>query len=84
MTTKTKLEKKILREIHDLQESDVVKIFKVVHFIKEELIEKKVKKSKDDILRYAGMLKDLPKKELEIFHQTTKRRNLFGGRSVSI
>ena len=43
-----------------------------------ELKERKVLGGKRDILRYAGILKDMNKEEEKIFEEAVKRRSLFG------
>ena len=43
-----------------------------------ELKERKVLGGKRDILRYAGILKDMDKEEEKIFEEAVKRRSLFG------
>lgn len=50
----------------------------------EEIIEKKEKGFRKDILQYAGMLKDLTAVESEIFDEAARRRSLFGGRHINI
>ena len=43
-----------------------------------EVKERKVFSGKRDILRYAGILKDMNKEEEKIFEEAVKRRSLFG------
>jgi len=43
-----------------------------------EVKERKVLGGKRDILRYAGILKDMNKEEEKIFEEAVKRRSLFG------
>ena len=53
----------------DLKEGEEVEI---------ELKERKAFSGKRDILRYAGILKDLSEEEEKIFREAVKRRSLFG------
>jgi len=73
MTTRTKAiyEKEVLKPIGklDLKEGEEVEI---------ELKERKVFGGKRDILRYAGILKDLNEEEEKTFQEVVKRRSLFG------
>lgn len=39
-------------------------------------------KRRDDVLKYAGMLRDLSDREMELFLDVTKRRKLFGSRKL--
>jgi len=43
-----------------------------------EMKERKAFGRKEDILRYAGILKDLSEEEEKIFREAVKRRSLFG------
>ena len=53
----------------DLKEGEAVEI---------ELKERKAFSGKRDILRYAGILKDLSEEEEKIFREAVKRKSLFG------
>lgn len=84
MLSKTVYEQQLLNEVKGLPGSDIARIVKIVHLIKEEIIEKKEKGLRKDILQYAGMLKDLTPVESEVFDEAAQRRSLFGGRKINI
>jgi predicted DNA-binding antitoxin AbrB/MazE fold protein len=69
--TKAIYEEGILKPIGklDLKEGEEVEI---------ELKERKAFSGKRDILRHAGILKDLSEEEEKIFLEAVKRRSLFG------
>jgi len=79
MLSKTSYEQQLLNEVKGLPGSDIARIVKIVHLIKEEIIEKKEKGFRKDILQYAGMLKDLTAVESEVFDEAAQRRSLLGG-----
>ena len=61
---------------------NVLKPLEKVDLEEGEVVEIELKRkggSKQDILRYAGILKDLSEEEEKIFQEAVKRRNLFGG-----
>ena len=73
MATRTKAiyEEGILKPLEklDLKEGEEVEI---------ELKERKILGERRDILRYAGILKDMNEEEEKIFLEAVKRRSLFG------
>ena len=68
---KARYENKVLKPLErlDLEAGEEVEI---------EVKERKVLGGKRDILRYAGILKDMDKEEEKIFEEAVKRRSLFG------
>ena len=68
---KARYEKKVLKPLErlDLEAGEEEEI---------EVKERKVLGGKRDILRYAGILKDMDKEEEKIFEEAVKRRSLFG------
>ncbi len=84
MLSTTNYEQQLLKEVKGLPGSDIARIVKIVHLIKEEIIEKKVKGVRTDILQYAGILQDLTDKETKVFDEAVKRTSLFGGRKIKI
>jgi predicted DNA-binding antitoxin AbrB/MazE fold protein len=68
---KAMYEDKVLKPVEELglEEGEEVEI---------ELKERKVLGGKRDILRYAGILKDMNEEEEKIFEEAVKRRSLFG------
>ncbi len=74
----------LLNEVKGLPGTDIAKIIKIVHLIKEDILEKKVKRTGRNILQYAGMLKDLTDKESKVFDEAVERRRLFGDRKIKI
>ena len=66
--------------IKAVYEDNVLKPLEPVDLEEGEEVEIEVKKKKRrDILKYAGILKDLSEEEEKIFQEAVKRRNLFGG-----
>jgi predicted DNA-binding antitoxin AbrB/MazE fold protein len=68
---KARYEDKVLKPLEELglEEGEEVEI---------ELKERKILGERRDILRYAGILKDMSKEEEKIFLEAVKRRSLFG------
>lgn len=84
MLLKIGVEQQLLKEVKDLPGRDIAKIVKIVRMIKEEMLEKKVKGFRKDILQYAGMLKDLTAEESKVFDEAVVRKSLLGGRKIKI
>jgi vacuolar-type H+-ATPase subunit H len=77
----------LLQEIKGLNQDDVEKILRMIHFVKNEFFtssKKQTAEKKINILNYAGMLSDLTDEETVVFTHITKRRNLFGGRELTL
>jgi predicted DNA-binding antitoxin AbrB/MazE fold protein len=68
---KARYEDKVLKPLEELElkEGEEVEI---------EVKEKRVLGGKGEILRYAGLLKDMNEEEEKIFEEAVKRRSLFG------
>jgi len=65
MGIKAKYEKGVLKPLEELN-------------LKEgEEVEIEIRRKKADILKYAGILKDLSREEIEMFMEAAKRRSLF-------
>mgnify|MGYP000748819327 CR=1 FL=1 len=64
--------------IKAVYEDNVLKPLEPVDLEEGEEVEIEIKKRRD-ILKYAGILKDLSEEEEKIFQEAVKRRNLFGG-----
>ena len=47
MITRTDYEQYVLKEIRDLQESDLPKVLKMIHFLKDEIFQKEDAKGED-------------------------------------
>ncbi len=77
-------EQKLLDEVKGLNKNDMVKILKMIHFMKREFLTTKENRISPNIIKYAGMLKDLTDEESEIFTNAIQRRNMFGGRKVKL
>lgn len=78
-------EEQLLREIRGLQQGDIKKIVKMIHFMKREIFEAgRGEKPALDIMHYAGMLKDLSFEEAELFANAIQRRPLFGTRGIAL
>lgn len=84
MFSKMSYEQQLINEVKDLPAADIKKIIKIVHLIKEEIIERKVIRHRQNIMQYAGLLKDLTEKESKVFDEAVKGKSLFGGRAVEI
>ena len=84
MLSKITHKQQLLNEVKGLPGTDIAKIVKIVHLIKEDILEKKVKRTGRNILQYAGMLKDLTDKESKVFDEAVERRRLFGDRKIKI
>lgn len=84
MFSKISHKQQLLNEVKGLPGTDIAKIVKIVHLIKEDILEKKVKRTGRSILQYAGMLEDLTDKESKVFDEAVERRRLFGGRKIKI
>lgn len=87
MLKKSKYETQLWQEIQGLKEPEILKIVKLVHFFKEELLERRIgekKTAKTEIMKYAGLLKNLDPEKERIFDEATKRRSLFGERRISL
>ncbi|MDR4508607.1 MAG: hypothetical protein MRJ65_10300 [Candidatus Brocadiaceae bacterium] len=84
MFSKMSYEQQLINEVKDLSAADIKKIIKIVHLIKEEILERKVIRPRQNIMQYAGLLKDLTEKESKMFDEALKRKSLFGGRAVDI
>lgn len=67
--------------IKAVYENEVLKPLEKLELEEGEEVEIELKRKegkKQDILRYAGILKDLDEEEEKLFHEAVKRRNLFG------
>lgn len=84
MLSRMNYEDKLLKEIKSLPTKDVARIVKIVHLIKEEILENKVEGLRKDILQYAGMLKDLTAEESKVFDEAVTRKSLSEGRKIEI
>jgi predicted DNA-binding antitoxin AbrB/MazE fold protein len=71
ISVKARYEDKVLKPLEELElkEGEEVEI---------EVKEKRVLGGKGEILRYAGLLKDMNEEEEKIFEEAVKRRSLFG------
>jgi len=68
MGIKAKYENKVLKPLEELNLEEGEEV---------EIEIKRKKDKKEDILKYAGILKDLSDEEIEAFFEATKRRRLF-------
>jgi len=84
MLTKMNYERELLKEIKDLSPSDKVRIIRMVHFMKKEILEKNKKDSKLIIMDYAGMLENLTDDESDRFNEAVKRKSLFRDRMIRL
>jgi hypothetical protein len=77
-------EQELLQEMKGLSPSDIARIVKMVHFVKEEILGKKTIPARQKILGFTGMLKDMTNEETELFNEAVKRGNLFRDRVVKL
>ena len=77
-------EQKIVDEIRGLDQNGMVKILRMIHFMKREFLTTEKNRNNPNIIKYAGMLKDLTDEESELFTNAIQRQNMFGGRKVKL
>ncbi len=77
-------EQKLLQEIKGLNQNDVKKILRMIHFMKKEIFTTEKKTENINIMNYAGMLNDLTDEEVNVFATVLQRQKLFGGREVNL
>ena len=83
MSVKSVYKKELLKEVDDLSPAEMKKIIKILHVVKEEILIKK-RVDKQEILKYAGMLKGLGSEKEKVFDDVISRRSLFMGRNVNL
>ncbi|KCZ70967.1 hypothetical protein ANME2D_02996 [Candidatus Methanoperedens nitroreducens] len=76
MISRNNYEKLLLKEIQELSDSDLRKVIKTVHFFKEEILKEK-RGDVTEVLKLAGIWKDMPQDKLEIFSNILKEREKF-------
>jgi len=76
MISRNRYENILLKEIHGLSEMELFKVIKTIHFIKEEILNGK-RENVDEVLKFAGIWRDLPQRELDIFSDIIKERDKF-------
>lgn len=84
MDSRTKYEKILLKEIKNLPDKDLLKVVKTVLFLKEEILKKEEKENISDVLRFAGIWKNLGEDKLGIFSEILKEREKFSKGRISI
>lgn len=83
LSVKSVYKKELLKEVDDLSPAEMKKIIKILHVVKEEILIKK-RVDKQEILKYAGMLKGLGSEKEKVFDDVISRRSLFMGRNVNL
>jgi hypothetical protein len=83
LSVKSAYKKELLKEVDDLSPVEMKKIIKILHVVKEEILIKK-RVDKQEILKYAGMLKGLGSEKEKVFDDVISRRSLFMGRNVNL
>jgi len=83
LSVKSVYKKELLKEVDDLSPAEMKKIIKILHVVKEEILIKK-RVDKQEILKYAGMLKGLGSEKEKVFDNVISRRSLFMGRNVNL
>lgn len=84
MLAKDDQKQRLLQEINDLEQQDIEKLIRMIHFMKKEILTKDKKDMNDSILNYAGMLQDMSDEETATYHNAIQRRNMFESRDVNI
>lgn len=82
MISKNRYENILLKEIHGLSDLELFKVIKTIHFLKEEILKGK-QENVEDVLKFAGIWRDFPERELDIFSKIMKEREKFSeGRTL--
>lgn len=76
MISRSKYEELLLKEVKELSNTDLRKVVKTVHFFKEEILKER-KGNVADVLKLAGIWKDMAQDKLEIFSDILKEREKF-------
>lgn len=76
MISKNRYENILLKEIQGLSQSELFKVVKTIHFLKQEILMNK-KGNVAEILKFAGIWKDIPQNKLDIFSEILKERQKF-------
>ncbi|CAG0983796.1 MAG: hypothetical protein MPEBLZ_00877 [Candidatus Methanoperedens nitroreducens] len=76
MISKNRFENILLKEIQGLSDREISLIIKTVHFLKEEIIREK-HGNLQEILHFAGIWKEMPIQDLNIFSEIVKEREKF-------
>jgi hypothetical protein len=83
MISKSIYENILLNEIQGLSEKELSKVVKTIHFLKKEILNEK-RQNVEDVLKFFGSWKDIPRKELHIFSEIRKEREKFSEGRVII
>ena len=82
MISKSRYENILLNEIRGLSDREISKVIKTIHFLKGEILHEKCQ-NVADVLRFSGVWKDLPQKDLQIFLEISREREKFSeGRAI--
>ncbi len=76
MISRSRYEELLLKEVKELSDTDLRKVVKTVHFFKEEILKEKRGNVKE-VLRIAGIWKDIAQDKLKIFSDILKEREKF-------
>jgi hypothetical protein len=66
MISRNMYEKFLLKDVRELSDNDFRKVVKTVHFLREEIFKEKPG-NVDDVLRFAGIWKEMAQDKLDIF-----------------
>ena len=75
-------EQQLLQEVRGLDQDDLEKVLRMIHFMKNEILQVKHARQETRINQYAGMLKDLSEDETEFFTAAIQRTSMFGKRDM--
>jgi len=75
-------EQQLLQEVRNLDQDDLEKILRMIHFMKKEIFPVKHGRRGTGINQYAGMLKDMSDHETELFTAAIQRTSMFGKRDM--
>lgn len=82
MISRSECEKLLYDDVKELSDSDLFKVVKTVHFFKKEILQKE-HGDVSDILKFAGIWKDLAQNKAKIFENIIKERDKFSeGRTI--
>ncbi|MBW6519270.1 MAG: hypothetical protein K0A89_12325 [ANME-2 cluster archaeon] len=83
MISRSRYEKFLLKDVRELSDNDFRKVVKTIHFFKKEIFKQK-HGNVYDVLRFAGIWKQMGPEKVGIFSDILKERDKFSeGRTFS-
>ncbi|SLM29222.1 conserved hypothetical protein [Desulfamplus magnetovallimortis] len=74
----------LLDELENLDQGDIRKIIKMIHFMKKDVLTSSKKNVKGKILSSAGILGDLTNDEADVYERAIKREIFLGRREIEL